>query len=215
MFFFCIIILLTLLHCISGIVRIDEGLMILSADLVHEFLRDKDKLLCHKYGDQAMAMWIYRSMKREPVTWFGDARVHHDPPASFLFEFRQRKEICHTYLSLHGSYPTEMREFMRIIEKERRNFGTDYTIPPIVDVCPFRRENFNWDMMTGQFHTRPRPCKDEPIWVSKHVYRGRTANNMPPMPTQNVRINRVDLRYFGNVHNSVNNKLYPLTGKKA
>lgn len=184
--------------------------MILSADLVQEFSRDKDQLLCHKYGDQAMAMWIYRSMKKEPVTWFGDARVHHDPPASFIYKLRQRKEICHTYLSLHGSYPPEMRQFMRIIEKERRDIGTEYVIPPIVDVCPFQRERFDWNIMTGQFHSMPRPCKDEPIWVSKHVYQGRTANNMQPIPTQNVRINRVDLRYSGNVQSSLNKKLYPL-----
>ena len=157
-----------------------------------------------------MAMWIYRTMKREPVTWFGDGRVHHDPPASFLYEFMQRKEICHTYLSLHGSYPAEMRAFRRLIEKERRSIGTDYDIPPIVDLCPFRRDSFDWSMMTGQFHTMPRPCKDEPIWVSKRVYQGRTSNFMPltTAPKQSVRINRVDLRYFGNKTNARDNKLH-------
>eukprot|EP00795_Rhopilema_esculentum_P006319 gene6319-11746_t len=189
------------LHCNEGIVRIDEGMMILTADLIEEFLRNREKLMCHKYGDQAVAMWVYNSMKKKPVTWFGDPRVHHDPPASFLYEFKRREEICHTFISLHGSYPTDMRDFQKVIERERRQLGADYTVPPVADFCPYRRDYFNWQSLRGQFYAKPVPCKDEPIWVTKMTeYQGRMSYyNFQEMakPTQVVEIQSVDLQYAG------------------
>eukprot|EP00794_Sanderia_malayensis_P009818 gene9818-10825_t len=161
------------LHCIRGLTRIDEGFMILSVDLVLEFLRDRDQLLCHKFGDQAVAMWIYRSMNIEPITWFADNRIHHDPPASYILEFKHRKEICHTFLNLHGTYPSEMEVFQKIVSREKRNLGTSYDIPPVIDNCPYSREVFYWGMMGARYFARPVPCKDEPTWVRASSYVGR------------------------------------------
>lgn len=185
-------------------------MVILTADLIQEFLQDKDELLCHKFGDQAMAMWIYRAMKKRPVTWFGDARVHHDPPASHVYEFTRREEICHTFISLHGSYPTEMRQFWEVTERERRRIGTEYVISPILDACPFRRDNFNWMIMSKRFRAIPRPCKEEPIWVSERAYQGRASNNLPAMPAaeHSVKVQRVDLRYLGTNKSAWRSKLF-------
>ena len=158
-------------------VRIDEGWMILSADLVHEFLNNRDKLLCHKYADQAVAMWIYESMKRKKVAWFGDPRIYHHPPVATINQFKLRKELCHTFLSLHGSYPIEMRVFQMIVEKERRTLGSIYSIPPVTDFCPFQRVNFNLHFFEMKYYTDPLPCKDNPVWTSAgEVFLGRSLD---------------------------------------
>ena len=172
--------------------------MVLTADLVNEFLRDKDKLMCHKYADQAVAMWIYKSMKSNPVTWFGDTRIHHDPPASYVYSFKLRQEICHTYLSVHGSYPEEMRYFQDIFEKERRNLGLVYDVPAVKDFCVYGRDNFLWHKFTRSYYAEPLPCRDEPIWVSDAgIYNGRRdrvadhEKELPPTPKQKVRFHHI------------------------
>ena len=149
----------------------------LTADVVHTFLRDKSGLQCSKFADQAVAMWIYDLMKTTTIVWFEDRRIFHDPPASTINEFKLRNEICHTYLSLHGSYPIEMRSFRKIHEREKQIHGQVYKIPPVIDTCPYRRDTFKWQWFDPTHYTQPIPCKDNPIWShgSEH-YIGREYN---------------------------------------
>lgn len=145
-------------------VRIDEGWVMLTEDLVRTFLKTKSTLQCSRFADQALAMWIYDLMKKKTILWYGDIRIFHHPPAATISEFKIRKELCHTFLSLHGSYPIDMRVFQLIQEREQHFYGHTYDVPPVIDVCPYERNNFNWKWFDPNYYTEPKPCKQNPIW---------------------------------------------------
>ena len=147
-----------------GITRIDEGWVMLTEDLVYALLKSKLKLLCSRFADQSLAMWIYKLMRKKKIYWFGDQRIFHHPPVSTIVEFKMRKEICRTYISLHGSYPLEMNIFHLIHERERETYGETFDIPPVVDLCPYRRDSFNWKWFDPTYYTVPVPCRNNPIW---------------------------------------------------
>ena len=147
----------------------------ISSDIADNFFSNRDKLLCHKSGDIAFAMWIYDIMKTKNITWFADnKRIHHHPPASERMDFfKKRTEICHTYISIHGCNETDMKILHTIIKRERTYVKTNYTIPPIVDSCRFPRSTFRWDIFIKKFYAKPKPCKDNPTWSKAAEYKGR------------------------------------------
>ena len=64
-------------HCQNRIVRIDEGWMILSRDIMDEILsKVNNTLLCHPFGGQSVALWIQDS--KLDIKWFPDnKRIIH------------------------------------------------------------------------------------------------------------------------------------------
>lgn len=149
----------------------------LTEDVVRSILKTKSSLMCSRFADQSLAMWIYDLMKKKAITWYGDERIFQHPPSSTINEFKIRKEICHTYLSLHGSYPIEQRVFRLIDEHERRTYGGFYDIPPVIDVCPYAKEAFNWKWFDPTYNTVPLPCKNNPIWSDGgEVFLGRSID---------------------------------------
>ena len=149
----------------------------LTEDLVRDILKSRDSLPCSRFADQSLAMWIYHLMKQKPITWYGDERIFHHPPSATVNEFKVRKEICHTYISLHGTYPIEQRVYRLIDLQERQTYGQKYVIPPAVDVCPYSRENFNWKWFDPTYYTEPVPCGKNPVWSEGgEVFIGRSID---------------------------------------
>ena len=157
-------------HCaIEGLVRVDEGFLILSSDLVHEFMARKETLLCHPFGDQTVALWINDANN---VTFFHDPRVYHEV-TSLKPEFKVQKEICQTYLSLHGAYLHEMLTYWDIVLKENRTQFWIPSVEPLSDICPLSKR-FDWRAMQGPpYGWEPKPCSLNPVWDIGEMHRGR------------------------------------------
>ena len=153
-------------HCKRKIVRVDEAWLVLSADLVHEVLaKSNSTLLCHPYGDQAVAMWINNSTKN--VTYFMDnGRIVHKSAGRDQRFFVAG--VCERYISLHGSYPTAMKRFWLVSHKIRKRLAraVSYHTPAIT---PFRQRCkhspiFDYTGFNLKFRFEPRPCRLKPRW---------------------------------------------------
>ena len=153
-----------------GGIRVDEGFVIVSNDLAQQFLREQNKtLMCHPYGDQAMAMWINNI---PGVTYFGDPRVHHAVAARDQI-LRNYKDICGKFLAIHGSYPVEIEKFwLRVLSK-----GTmkNYPIPAITYPCGAMSRTFDYMSFYGMFNAEPKPCRNNPTWSIAEFYKGRSG----------------------------------------
>ena len=164
------------IHCRPNVVRVDEAWLMLTADLVEEILEAKrnSTLLCHPYGDQAVAMWITASSKN--VTYFMDNdRIVHKSAgrdASYL-----RGDICERFLSLHGSYPTAMYRFWLLLMLRRRQ-RTPYLhrvndIEPFSKLCPFS-PRFDYKGFIPEYQFQPKLCSERPKWrISDKTHIGR------------------------------------------
>ena len=161
-------------HSHLGVVRIDEGLMILSSSLVKEFARRSQTLQCNKIGDQTIAIWIYEMAKTIDITWFHDKRIFHTPSVSTVLDiFLSRSEICCTFLSLHGACVNETVQLHEVYMKEQKG---DYKIPEIFDKCPNRTPEFDWNAFkTSNLHSVPVLCKTKPVWSIKERFAGRES----------------------------------------
>lgn len=158
-------------HCQpEGGIRVDEGFVIVTNDLVQEFLREeKHSLMCHPYGDQAMAMWINNI---SGVTYFGDTRVHHGVSANDNF-LQYYSDICYNFLALHGSYPVEIERFWLTEQSMPRT--KDYAIPGISYPCEGQDRTYDYESFLGMYHAEPIPCKNLPSWNISQFYGGRSA----------------------------------------
>ncbi|KAL9970379.1 hypothetical protein ACROYT_G022743 [Oculina patagonica] len=157
-------------HCeVEGLVRVDEGFLILSADLVLEFMSKKDDLLCHPFGDQTIAIWM-NDVKN--VIYFHDPRIFHDVTAH-IPEFKSIREVCGTYISLHGSYLHEMLIYWNIASKGNHSTYWVPSIQPISNICPLSTR-FDWRAMGGPpYGWEPKPCVLKPLWNLGSMHRGR------------------------------------------
>ena len=152
---------------------IDEGWMLLSSDIILHLLNNSKTLLCHKGGDIAMAMWIQDLEKTKKIHWFpdNDRIVHHPPVATYIDSFVRRKEICHSFISMHGIYGNQSRMLNDILQKESTPIS--YHIPPIVDNCP--KTYFRWENFDGIYYAKPTLCSTFPLWSKYDVFHGRTG----------------------------------------
>ncbi|XP_001633076.2 beta-1,3-galactosyltransferase 6 [Nematostella vectensis] len=162
------------IHCVTeGQVRVDEGFLLLSADLVNEFVGNKSSLLCHPFGDQAVAMWLNN---RTDVTRFHDPRVVHTV-TSTKPEFKKVKNLCGTYLALHGSY---LHDNLIYWNNVKSNLDMDYWVPsiqPFHEVCKLSTF-FDWRKMVGKLYRwEPKPCATNTVWdfggYKMHIGRSR------------------------------------------
>lgn len=143
-------------HCEVGITWADEAFVIFSDDMIRKFLaQDKNKMLCHPFSDQQYSIW----MKNMTKLYFHDTRLHHDPPASFMPEFREMRNLCDRYIGIHGTYVDEMRKFAKVANDSAKEIGT---IPKFSTFCPF--ENFDHRRFSRKYNFPPKPCIQNPTW---------------------------------------------------
>ena len=99
------------LHCDQeGMIRIDEGFMILTHDLLKEILDKRNTtLMCSMYGDQSVPLWMEDSRFR--VTWYPDnTRIEHRAEGYLKGEYAS-PEVCDTYIAVHRAYPKYMHRY--------------------------------------------------------------------------------------------------------
>ncbi len=157
------------IHCRPKIVRVDEGWMILTQDLVEEALSKLNSTLpCHPYGDQAVAKWMIDS--KYNVTYFYDNdRVVNRATAYHVKQYLS-SDICRKYLSLHGSYPKVMRRYWDAT-KNKTKHTRQYEIldmPRYEDKCEHSNKVFDTSVFYYEFNFDMRPCKDQPRWVPRN-----------------------------------------------
>jgi len=163
------------LHCQEERVRIDDGFMIISRSLFDIFMERYDTLVCHKYADQAIGLWLVNIQKSTNVTFFQDTRIYHKE-ASYSDKIKNTKDICHKYLTLHGTYHKEMKMFHEKFEKDRNNSNKLYVITPITKECPLSTNTFNLTFFPRKWLGTTEPCRDKPLWSNEKVYLGRERN---------------------------------------
>lgn len=164
-------------HCHPRVVRVDEAWLLISKDLIQEIMekRQNRTLLCHPYGDQAVAMWINRSQKN--ITYFmdNDRIVHKSAGRDANF---YRMNVCDKYLSLHGTYPKAMRQLWLLTTSIQNKYYNDlkYEVPGIAkfsDLCKFSPV-FEYDAFLPEYQFKPKLCHLKPKWtISKTRHSGR------------------------------------------
>jgi len=129
-------------HCYKGGVRIDPGLLIMSEDLIQYFMGRKENLKCTPFEDIGVSIWVHQRMEKENITWFADERIFHKQVKKFP-DLLNRTQICHEYLSLHGSYVKEMPLLHEIFLKEKTlNLPAYEVTSSSVNKCPHDRSKF-------------------------------------------------------------------------
>lgn len=144
--------------------------MIFTPDIINKFLsKNKSTMLCHPHADQQIAIWLAKIPRK---LYFHDRRLYHDPPASFSPKFDNIKNVCDSYLGVHGTYVKTMRYFGR-----NANDGKKIVIPirKFSRFCPTTR--FNYRLMDPRFLYEPKLCKNNPTWnMERTMFIGRENN---------------------------------------
>ena len=166
--------LLNFSHCIYlDATWLDEAFYLVSKDIVESFLTRFDTLLCHVWESQAIGHWIKNITN--VITFADNKRIlHHQSEFSSKNVVEKRKEICHTVLAIHKSYPDKMRLFWSIYEKEDKNMT--YYVPPTSYNCryPLAMDYMVW-RNNKMWFSEPKLCKDYPTWKrdGENEYKGR------------------------------------------
>ena len=130
--------------------------------------------MCNPWEGQSIGFWL---KKITNLTTFSDnGRLVHMRSTSQQFSsdkvVKLRKEICHSLLGLHQSYPDQMRLYWQIYEKEDK--VKQYVIPPTSYHCVHQiNVNYMAWKPNPQWFAPPRPCRDNPIWSTGQKYVGR------------------------------------------
>ena len=164
-------------HCTDNVIRVDEGWMILSRDIIKEALSKLNStLLCHPFGDQAVALWIKDS--KLDIKWFpdNDRIVHH--ATAYKEKQYMFSELCHRYLAMHGSYQLQMLKYWIVTREHLKNTKRNkmHFMPAIPQFSSFCTKNRTFDLNAFYPHVRfpAKLCKDKPEWgVSKQKFVGR------------------------------------------
>lgn len=137
--------------------------------------RKNKTLLCHPYGDQAVAMWINTSNKN--ITYFMDNnRIVHKSAGRDPNYYRM--DVCDEYLSLHGTYPKAMRQLWLLSHSMQNKYHTviKYKVPGIPgfsNLCKFP-PIFEYDAFLPEYQFKPKLCHLKPKWrISKTRHGGR------------------------------------------
>ena len=157
-------------HCEAGITWIDESFVLLTQDIVYKFLsQNESAMLCHPHADQQIGFWLQNISTK---VYFHDKRLYHDPPASFAPQFQNAKDVCSSYLGLHGTYVKKMREFGKNSNDSSKDV---HPIPSFSTYC--NTMAFDHRKFSAPFFFDPKPCKDKPSWnVERKMYVGREKN---------------------------------------
>lgn len=153
-------------HCRERIVRVDEGWLMLTSDLVEEVLSKLNTTLqCHPFADQVVASWMIES--RFNVTYFYDNDRIINRATAFKVREYLVPDLCDRYLSLHGSYPKFMRMYWNVTRNKREQKTRQYNVPTIPrysDRCQYSNKIFDFNNFWPQYRFGTKPCKSEPRW---------------------------------------------------
>ena len=154
-------------HCQAGITWIDEAFMIFSKDIIQKFVaQNESTMLCHPHADQQIGLWLNNISNK---IFFHDTRLHNDPPASFTHKFDNIKNVCDSYLGVHGAYVNKMR-YLGLNSNDSIKYVQ--AIPKFSSFCSTTR--FDYRVFNPEWWFDPRPCKDNPRWnVQRKMYVGR------------------------------------------
>ena len=155
-------------HCLVGVTWVDEAFMIFTWDMIHRFLsQDENTMLCHAHADQQIGIWLNDISSKQ---FFHDSRLYEtSSPASFTPGFDTLKNVCDSYLGIHGTYEKLMRYF-----GQNANDGVKgvSAIPEFSSFC--QTEKFDWRPFNPEWRYEPKLCKDNPKWnVGRKMYVGR------------------------------------------
>ena len=147
-------------HCINGITRPEESVIVLSKDIIETFLlQDPEKMRCHPWADQQIGLWVQDLGWTHVLKWRHDPRLHHDPPVRNLPHFLNDPNAC-SRLGYHGSYPNAMRTLWSHrgqyeLKKE--------TFLETSNICKSDLL-FDWAKFTDFWRYEPRLCNTNPVW---------------------------------------------------
>ncbi len=162
------------IHCYPKIVRVDEGWMMLTRDLVEEALSKLNSTLpCHPYGDQAVAVWMLDSNYN--VTYFYDNdRIEHSATAYQESKFLS-PHMCEKYLSLHGSYPSTMRKYWNATQRNQPKVLQYQVldIPRFEERCRHSNKIFDVNSFGPPYRHKLKPCRDLPTWTKVDEFQSR------------------------------------------
>ena len=139
---------------------------------MESFLNRRDTLVCHVWESQAIGYWLKNISN---LTTFSDNKrlLHHQ--TGLENGAGNRKEICHSFLAIHKSYPKKMRTFWGIYEKEAKPLA--YQVPPTSYNCAY---SIAMDYMVWKnkklWFSEPKLCKNNPIWDRDGEYKGRRGS---------------------------------------
>ena len=139
----------------------DEEFLLLSADLVYEFLDRKDSLLCNPLGDISVAMWVNNV---DGVTYFNDKRIYHEAGLAKT-SLVDDSSLCHHYLALNSAYKKDTLLYWTNVQSEpRRNFEIPI-IPPFEKTCNLTKV-VDWKSFAFEHRFEPVRCMRKPVWRS-------------------------------------------------
>ena len=162
------------LRCQPRMVAMDEGFVILSADLLQEIVQRNNSLCCHPYGDQMIAMWLYRlETEGYNITYFADNnRILHRRKG-----FQPKLDFCSTMLGIHQAYPTQMRKYWNLTSPTW--YKTNFEFQPrkkYLQYCQFPR-GWDWRLLWPLYRHDPKPCwEDNASWPALEnftIHQGR------------------------------------------
>ena len=164
-------------HCIPTITRAEESMILFSRDVIKEFLtQDPNKMLCHPWADQMIASW---SKVLEMTFLFRhDNRIHHTPIVSQQPELRKIPDVCKYFISIHGTYPDDMKLFWTHRGPKRPEERPAKDLFMNSAVCPIKVP-FNWRGFGAEWRYEPKFCINKPTWntsgqfILKGSYGGR------------------------------------------
>ena len=176
------------LWCQKEIVRIDEGFVLLGADLAEEIIRRNKSLYCHPFGDQMIEMWFSR-LREEGIN------VKYFPDNGRLMQFGLRpykpsQNMCQDLLGIHKTYPDQMRLYWNrtkdVWYSSPRSFKK-IAIKDYTNYCKFPR-GYNWKAIPGIYRHEPKPCwkpgVDWPSLNSYKIHMGDESRLKPRKPSK-------------------------------
>lgn len=155
-------------HCEANVAWVDESFMIFTQDIIVKFLsQNESTMLCHPHAGQQIGLWL----NDIPTKLFKhDSRLYHGKPASFSSKFDNIKNVCDSYLGVHGTYEEKMRYFGQ--NSNDKNRSKAHRLPDFSTFC--KTTTFDYRVIHPPFYYEPKLCKDNPRWVlERGMYVGR------------------------------------------
>ncbi|XP_032236458.1 hydroxyproline O-galactosyltransferase GALT4 [Nematostella vectensis] len=145
------------LHCNQGVVRIDEGFLIVDNEFVRELISRNTSLVCHPYGDIAVRIWVDQFQQdRMKISFFADnPRLVHQ--RSGLGDHDLSADLCSKFMGIHQAYPSYMRAYWDLVKASWRNVTfPEVARQPYEVYC--RWWQYDWRNMFPPYRHEPRPC---------------------------------------------------------
>ena len=162
-------------HCVAGIVRPEESIILFSRDL-HERLLDQDpaQIKSHPWADQMIGTWMNELNIKD--IYNHDPRLHHTPVLTAIGNTEEKfKDVCTNYIGVHGCYPRYTRLLWGL------KHGVEYDgkgLEEHAHKCP-TGQVFNWFDFGHYWRYEPKNFIDNPSWDTskqdggKKVFSGR------------------------------------------